>query len=158
MKARNDTSNVGFVYVFSIDRSIPFVDTFSYDCINGWLNQYNDSCPECRSYLGMDYNSKPFKDSYTLKSFINKLIIKCDFVDKGCEVVFELELLLKHLEECNYNICESCGYKMGKKEDHNCIELLKAENNNLKNENMKLRQQLTGQTIEIRSDITTNDN
>jgi hypothetical protein len=76
--------------------------TFCNDCINGWLNQYNDSCPECRSYLGMGYNSKPFKDSYTLKRFINKLIIKCDFVDKGCEVVFELELLLKHLEECNY--------------------------------------------------------
>jgi hypothetical protein len=103
----------------------------------------------------MGYNSKPFQDSYTLKNFINKLIIKCDFVDKGCEIVFELGLLSKHLEECNYNICESCGYKMGKKEDHNCIELLKAENNNLKNENMKLRQQMTGQTIEIRSDITT---
>jgi hypothetical protein len=44
---------------------------------------------------------------------------------------------------------------MGKREDHNCIELLNAENNNLKNENMKLRQQLTGQNIEMRSDITT---
>jgi hypothetical protein len=60
-------------------------------------------------------------------NLINDLKIKCDFVSNGCKEVLELGSLSKHLEECDYNLCISCGLKMGKKVEHNCIELLKKE-------------------------------
>ncbi len=81
--------------------------TFCCDCINGWLNQYNESCPQCRHHLSpIFFNSKPYIDSTKrFRNLIEKLRIKCDFVDKGCEEVLELGLLRKHLQKCQFNEC-----------------------------------------------------
>jgi hypothetical protein len=114
--------------------------TFCQQCIKQWINQNNNSCPQCRQQLAnkRKRNSRNNNNSIdesvmfweTNRNFvylINDLKIKCDFVSNGCKEVLELGSLSKHLEECNYNLCISCGLKMGKKVEHNCIELLKKE-------------------------------
>ncbi|XP_054153396.1 uncharacterized protein LOC128952083 [Oppia nitens] len=70
----------------------------------------------------------PFlKSNRRVDSIIGRLRTNCDYEDKGCEEVLELNLLDSHLEKCNYNLCDNCGLKVGKRLEHNCLDLMKSE-------------------------------
>lgn len=119
--------------------------TFCQQCIKQWINQNNNSCPQCRQQLAnkrkrnsrnnnnsIDESVMFWETNRNFVNLINDLKIKCDFVLKGCNEVLELGLLSDHLEKCDYNYCKTCGLKMGKKDEHNCIELLKRDRNKFK--------------------------
>jgi hypothetical protein len=131
--------------------------TFCEQCIRQWYeNNVNKTCPYCKQQLGNKRkrntrNDNSF-DSNVLFSkskkvlliidLINDLKIKCDFVSNGCQEVVKLVSLSKHLEECNYNLCETCGLKMGKKYEHNCIELLKKERDYYKQQSFESKKEV----------------
>jgi flagellar biosynthesis chaperone FliJ len=131
--------------------------TFCEQCIKQWFeNDINKSCPFCKQQLGNKRkrntrNDNSF-DSNVLFSksqrilliidLINDLKIKCDFVSNGCQEVLKLVSLSKHLEECDYNLCITCGIKMGKKDEHNCIELLKKERDYYKQQSSESKKEV----------------
>ncbi len=120
--------------------------TFCEDCIIRWINTTSTykTCPDCRQQLRRKRKKNTLNNdsidtllyfSKTNRKFIdliNDLRIKCDFVEKGCNQVFKLSSLSKHMEECDYNLCQTCGLKLGKNNEHNCIELLIRDRNCLK--------------------------
>jgi chromosome segregation ATPase len=58
---------------------------------------------------------------------LNKLQIKCGFLENGCKEVVLLEKLRQHMDCCKYNpkgICRECGVKNGDRGLHNCVENL----------------------------------
>jgi hypothetical protein len=145
--------------------------TFCKECLKNKIKSNNGFClgSDCEQLLAKKRkrNDKIYindfcVDNKSLCQIINELKIKCDFVDKGCEEVVPLALLLDHLDVCDYNLCSDCGLKMGPTEEHNCLELLKRhlnkerekldliinnlkeEINSLKTQNKFLKNELNG--------------
>jgi E3 ubiquitin-protein ligase NRDP1 len=64
-----------------------------------------------------------------LNSFLNRLNIRCDFNEFGCNSIITLESLSAHVSQCNYNPekalpCEKgCGILLTvkQKSGHNCV-------------------------------------
>jgi hypothetical protein len=46
--------------------------------------------------------------------------------------VTELERLVIHLKTCEYKVCHKCGRRDTTEDGHNCIDVLKTANNELK--------------------------
>jgi hypothetical protein len=64
-----------------------------------------------------------------------------------------LESLSTHLEVCNFNLCLNCGLKMGKTLEHNCVQLLKQELIQQKQEfEESLKQELVKKREELEKD------
>jgi hypothetical protein len=94
---------------------------FCEDCIKQWFNGNNKSCPFCKQQIGNKRRKNSTYDnsfdSYVIFSKTNKILlmidsinnlkIKCDFEANGCKEVTKLGLLSKHLEICNYNLCQT---------------------------------------------------
>ncbi|CAG2107105.1 unnamed protein product [Medioppia subpectinata] len=114
--------------------------TFCRDCLQQTISNNRLVCPQCRhesvrkrqrsltaNECSVNINESLFKANRRVDSIIGRLRTSCDFEDKGCDEVLELGSLSAHLEKCNYNLCENCGLKVGKRLDHNCLELMKNE-------------------------------
>ncbi|CAG2168375.1 unnamed protein product, partial [Oppiella nova] len=114
--------------------------TFCRDCIQQTIVNNRLVCPQCRHESVRkrqrsltaeaqchDINESLFRSNRRIDGIVQRLRTNCDFEDKGCDEVLELGHLSAHLEKCNYNLCENCGLKVGKRVDHNCLELMKNE-------------------------------
>ena len=63
---------------------------------------------------------------------VSDLTIKCDFEFNGCQQSVKLGLLSFHLKECPHRLCAKCGFGNITSVEHNCIDLLKNDRNDLK--------------------------
>ncbi len=143
--------------------------TYCFDCINDWILD-NNSCPNDRNLLSNNDLIRPSKITINL---LSKLRIRCDYQSMGCEEVIGLDSILSHCERCPYNECLECGLKLGKIEEHNCVQLLKEkiqindvfklqeieikdkQISRLKSQNLELRQENEALREEL---FTTNNN
>ena len=96
---------------------------FCFDCINEALISHQYRCPECRTYLGG--NATAFVENRVLAELMSTFDIECNLKSDGCEAVFALKDWSKHLEECDFNLCNECGFKRGNCTEHNYFENLK---------------------------------
>ena len=103
---------------------------FCTACIKQWLSRGSRTCPVDR----MEFTANQLQPvPRILKNLLSRLEIACDNVDHGCEVVSRLDLLPRHLKECQHNpkrpvSCDKgCGFTVPKDEmkDHNCVRELR---------------------------------
>lgn len=95
--------------------------TYCKECIITWINR-NELCPNDRRILRANDLLNPSLIITNMLSFK----IRCDFYDNGCQEIVSLGSLSRHLQECDYNICTDCGLKIGKRDEHNCVKVLKS--------------------------------
>ncbi|CAG2110258.1 unnamed protein product, partial [Medioppia subpectinata] len=117
--------------------------TYCKDCITGWLKNQK-TCPNDRKPLTVNLLSSPPR---VLTNLMNKLRIRCDFQDKGCQEVVRLSDLSAHTDSCYCNPnrkCTDCALPVGV--GHNClanmkltIESITDEMKRLKRENTQLK-------------------
>lgn len=108
------------------------------DCINEWLT-CSKTCPYSRNVL----NKEDLKSANKVKEEMSSMEIRCEFDD--CQAVVELKDLDTHIAHCVYNPerkCSTCGLAVGDSNLHNCIELLIAEKEKFKSENIELKSKL----------------
>lgn len=108
------------------------------DCIHEWLT-CSTTCPFDRSSLNKD----DLKRSDTVWHQMSAMKIRCEF--DSCQTMVELKDLDYHIESCVYNPerkCETCGLTVGDVDKHNCIELLIAEKEKFRSENIELKSKL----------------
>ena len=111
---------------------------YCYDCINEWLT-CSTTCPYDRSAL----RKEDLKSSDKVKEQMSSMPIRCEFDD--CQTVVELKHLNSHIDACIYNPerkCTTCGLTVGDINRHNCIELLIAEKEKFRTENIELKSKL----------------
>ncbi|CAG2165545.1 unnamed protein product, partial [Oppiella nova] len=100
------------------------LQTLCEDCITGWL-QNNTTCPYDRKSLSLD---KLTRAPRVLANMLGNLSIKCDFWDKGCRKVVNLDDLIQHTAICEHNeanrpkTCDVCY--CDKTRDHDCVDAL----------------------------------
>ncbi|XP_028415448.1 uncharacterized protein LOC114538467 [Dendronephthya gigantea] len=72
---------------------------FCNACIHQYVQNYSQTCPECRQELTVETLVTPPR---ILLNCISELRIKCDHVERGCTARVQLEKLKNHLEECGF--------------------------------------------------------
>ena len=107
--------------------------TYCNDCITQWLTSHN-TCPNDRKPLAQKDLTLPPR---AFINVINKLKVKCNFVENGCRKEIKLDQLSEHTLNCEYNLCTDCGLIIGF--EHNCINNFKTLVQKLKNENEVLK-------------------
>ena len=126
--------------------------TFCKDCVQQWINGNKKTCPECRKpFTTRKRNSRvrnepnlvivsnyTFKPNLLANNMINDLKVKCDFESNGCQELLQFGVLSAHLIQCEHRLCKTCGLNLGSNE-HNCVELLKNNANELKKQNSTLQ-------------------
>ncbi len=91
-----------------------------------FVDNRQTTCPIDRNEIKND-DIKPA--SRLLNGFLNRLNIRCDFNEFGCNSIITLESLSAHVSQCNYNPekalpCEKgCGIllTLKQKSNHNCV-------------------------------------
>ena len=89
---------------------LPCRHVFCSQCISRWLDT-NHSCPNCRRNVRI----RDLKSALPLlKNIIGKLKIRCDFVQRGCTEIVELERLGAHTSVCPFSpmTCENEGCEL----------------------------------------------
>ncbi|ELT99533.1 hypothetical protein CAPTEDRAFT_128127 [Capitella teleta] len=102
---------------------------FCGGCINEWLTR-QPTCPVDRGAITPN-QLKPVPR--ILRNLLSRLEISCDNVSFGCTAVLKLDVLVNHLQECEFNPkmpvhCElGCGLVVPKDElqTHNCVRELR---------------------------------
>ncbi|XP_028415449.1 TNF receptor-associated factor 3-like [Dendronephthya gigantea] len=72
---------------------------FCNACIHQYVQDYSQTCPECRQELTVETLVTPPR---ILLNCISELRIKCDHVKRGCADRIQLGKLKNHLEECGF--------------------------------------------------------
>ncbi|XP_028415445.1 E3 ubiquitin-protein ligase PDZRN3-B-like [Dendronephthya gigantea] len=72
---------------------------FCNACIHQYVQNYSQTCPECRQDLTVETLVTPPR---ILLNCISELRIKCDHVERGCAARVQLEKLKNHLDECGF--------------------------------------------------------
>ncbi|XP_028415440.1 TNF receptor-associated factor 3-like isoform X2 [Dendronephthya gigantea] len=72
---------------------------FCSACIHQYVQNYSQTCPECRQDLTVETLVTPPR---ILLNCISELPIKCDHVKRGCTDRIQLGKLKNHLEECGF--------------------------------------------------------
>ncbi|CAF1247721.1 unnamed protein product [Rotaria sp. Silwood1] len=114
---------------------------FCRRCIEEWLSQ-TQICPVDRTPIEMNQLKLVPR---ILKNLLNRLEIMCE--NEGCTTVVKLDVLASHLADCEYDKnkliqCKNgCGLIISKAnyQNHNCVQALNNELNNVKNELEKYR-------------------
>ena len=92
---------------------------FCSPCIKRYLEQHSQTCPTCREALTVETLVRPAR---IVIDFLSPLKIRCNFVDRGCRELVELEFLKRHVAQCGYSptVCDGCSMVINKvdKEHH----------------------------------------
>ena len=74
------------------------------------------TCPVCRQHLTLETLQWP---SRFLRNFLSDLIIKCDYINRGCYEEVKLGNLEHHAEKCQYRpiSCENCHLEMNARDE-----------------------------------------
>ncbi|CAG2170248.1 unnamed protein product, partial [Oppiella nova] len=96
---------------------------FCEQCIHNWLKTHN-TCPNDLKTLTITGLLKPTRQ---FMNGLGKLQIRCDFKDKGCEQLINLEDLTLHTNSCRFRFkpqkCDKCLCDLDFF-GHNCIQSL----------------------------------
>ncbi|CAG2166570.1 unnamed protein product [Oppiella nova] len=112
--------------------------TYCKDCITGWLKNQK-TCPNDRKPLTVNLLSSPPR---VLINLMNKLRIRCDFHDTGCQEVLKLCELSDHKDSCLRNPnrkCADCALPVGV--GHNCIANMKLNIESINDEIRRLQRE-----------------
>ena len=120
--------------------------SYCRQCINEWLRREN-TCPHDRSLITLD---DLVEAPRFVVSFINKLRIKCELYENGCEIVVNIENYEEHRENCKYRHCEICECK-DPGHGHVCLDYLIDENIKLKEELNECKSEIVTQKTEIKT-------
>ena len=84
---------------------------FCLDHITRHLDENSHTCPVCRDPLTPGTLEPPRR---LLKNSLGKLKIKCEYHDRGCPDVVQLENLQRHVDQCDFSPvkCENEGCEM----------------------------------------------
>ncbi|CAG2168504.1 unnamed protein product [Oppiella nova] len=74
------------------------------ECIHSWLSNSN-TCPNDRKRL---YREDVCPAPRLVTNLLNKMQVKCEFYDKGCESVVKMCELTQHIDYCDYNERQKC--------------------------------------------------
>ena len=90
---------------------------FCLSCISRSLNE-SQTCPQCRKPLTLETLTHP--QSY-LRETLGELIIKCDYIERGCPNHVQLGNLKDHVSHCGFApvTCEKCGMLINRKDKDN---------------------------------------
>ena len=84
---------------------------FCTPCITRYLRHNSSTCPTCRDELTIETLGQPARIVTDLLSSLN---IHCDYADRGCGEMVELEFLKGHVINCGYSptLCANDGCLM----------------------------------------------
>ena len=90
---------------------------FCLSCISRYLSE-SHTCPVCRKNLTPETLVHP--QSY-LRETLGELVIKCDYIERGCPDHIQLGNLKDHVSHCGFApvTCEKCGMLINRKDKDN---------------------------------------
>jgi hypothetical protein len=90
---------------------------FCLACISQHLNN-SPTCPECRENLTPETLKHPQR---FLKNRLAELLIKCDYIERGCPDHIQLGNLKDHVNLCGFApiTCEKCDMQINRKDKEN---------------------------------------
>ena len=103
--------------VLSEPLETPCQHAFCADCIRQWLNK-TASCPVDRKPVTIPQLNPLHR---VVRSLLDQLIIKCDFVERGCTHTMRLETRRSHVLTCGYGD-GLCGYRECALNEHKTAE------------------------------------
>ena len=140
--------------------------TFCRTCIQHWIRSLQSErkdCPQCRKQFtrkrrnetANDNNSiiisnVVFTRNLAINAMVEELKIKCFYDFNGCLQILKLGSLSSHLSVCEYRLCTNCELTFGKLNEHNCLEALKKERNQMKDKINSLEEELKKSSEKIK--------
>ena len=90
---------------------------FCHGCITEHLRRNSHTCPTCADELSVETLTEVPR---IVKDYLNELSIRCDYYDRGCRELVQLQNLKRHLAECGFApvACgnEGCGETISKRD------------------------------------------
>ena len=104
--------------------------------ITEWLTDQN-TCPNDRSSLTPEGLGEVPR---LVLNLMNKMMFKCQSIEKGCDALYNIEKYQEHWDTCKYRFCDKCACK-DPPHDHECLVHLITENLKFKEElsNLKIK-------------------
>ena len=81
---------------------------FCHGCITEHLRRNSHTCPTCADELTVETLAEVPR---IVKTYLNERKIRCDYEDRGCRELVQLQNLNRHVAECGFSpvICENQG-------------------------------------------------
>ena len=90
---------------------------FCRDCITEHLRRNSHTCPTCADELTVDTLAEVPR---IVKTYLNERKIRCDYEDRGCRELVQLQNLNRHVAECGFSpaVCgnQGCGQTISKRD------------------------------------------
>ena len=90
---------------------------FCRDCITEHLRRNSHTCPTCADELTVETLGEVPR---IVKTYLNERRIRCDYEDRGCRELVQLQNLNRHLAECGFGpvVCgnQGCGQTISKRD------------------------------------------
>ena len=93
--------------------------SFCFSCISRHLNAPgSQTCPECRNHLTPETLVPPQR---YFRETLGELVIKCDYIKRGCPDHVQLGNLKDHVSHCGFApvTCEKCKIQINRKDKDN---------------------------------------
>ena len=90
---------------------------FCHGCITEHLRRNSHTCPTCADELTVETLAEVPR---IVKTYLNKRKIRCDYEDRGCRELVQLQNLNRHVAECGFSpvVCgnQSCNQTISKRD------------------------------------------
>ena len=90
---------------------------FCRGCITEHLRRNSHTCPTCADELTVDTLAEVPR---IVKTYLNERRIRCDYEDRGCRELVQLQNLNRHVAECGFSpvVCgnQGCGQTINKRD------------------------------------------
>ena len=90
---------------------------FCHDCITEHLRRNSHTCPTCADELTVETLAEVPR---IVKTYLNERKIRCDYEDRGCRELVQLQNLNRHVAECGFSpvVCgnQGCNQTISKRD------------------------------------------
>ena len=90
---------------------------FCYDCITEHLRRNSHTCPTCADEMTVETLAEVPR---IVKTYLNERKIRCDYEDRGCRELVQLQNLNRHIAECGFSpvVCgnQGCNQTISKRD------------------------------------------
>ena len=90
---------------------------FCHDCITEHLRRNSHTCPTCADELTVETLAEVPR---IVKTYLNERKIRCDYEDRGCRALVQLQNLNRHVAECGFSpvVCgnQRCNQTISKRD------------------------------------------
>ena len=90
---------------------------FCHGCITEHLRRNSHTCPTCADELTVETLGEVPR---IVKTYLNERRIRCDYEDRGCRELVQLQNLSRHVAECGFSpvVCgnQGCGQTISKRD------------------------------------------